>query len=198
MIEVAAIFQKDPQVIMSHPERRLDTLEDLAKAPTIFMGKDVYATQFSWMKATFPASMTPSASPTPSTRRRSSPTRSRSSRATSPPSRSRSSRQAASSPKSSCSPTTAIATYSTTIETQQTRSTSKPDVVQRFVDASTNGWYNYLYGDNKAANDLIKKDNPDMTDEQIAFSIKADEGLRHRRFGRRGDERHRRHDRCAL
>ena len=31
--------------------------------------------------------------------------------------------------------------------------------------------YNYLYGDNKAANELIKKDNPEMTDEQIAFSI---------------------------
>jgi NitT/TauT family transport system substrate-binding protein len=43
--------------------------------------------------------------------------------------------------------------------------------VQRFVDASAIGWYNYLYGDNTKANALIKKDNPDMTDEQIAFSI---------------------------
>ena len=46
-----------------------------------------------------------------------------------------------------------------------------PDVVQRFVDATAIGWYHYLYGDNKAANELIKKDNPEMTDEQIAFSI---------------------------
>ena len=45
------------------------------------------------------------------------------------------------------------------------------DVVQRFVDASAIGWYNYLYGDNSKANAQIKKDNPDMTDEQIAFSI---------------------------
>ncbi len=43
--------------------------------------------------------------------------------------------------------------------------------MQRFVDASAIGWYNYLYGDNAKANALIKKDNPDMTDEQIAFSI---------------------------
>ena len=43
--------------------------------------------------------------------------------------------------------------------------------MQRFVDASTIGWYNYLYGDNAKANALIKKDNPEMTDEQIAFSI---------------------------
>ncbi|HEY8356135.1 MAG TPA: ABC transporter substrate-binding protein, partial [Ramlibacter sp.] len=33
------------------------------------------------------------------------------------------------------------------------------------------GWYNYLYGDNTAANDLIKKDNPEMTDGQLAYSI---------------------------
>ena len=43
--------------------------------------------------------------------------------------------------------------------------------MQRFVDASIIGWYNYLYGDNTAANDLIKKDNPEMTDDQIAYSI---------------------------
>jgi NitT/TauT family transport system substrate-binding protein len=43
--------------------------------------------------------------------------------------------------------------------------------VQRFVDASAIGWYHYLYGDNAKANAEIKKDNPDMTDEQIAFSI---------------------------
>jgi NitT/TauT family transport system substrate-binding protein len=43
--------------------------------------------------------------------------------------------------------------------------------VQRFVDASAIGWYNYLYGDNAKANVMIKHDNPDMTDEQIAFSI---------------------------
>ena len=43
--------------------------------------------------------------------------------------------------------------------------------MQRFVDASAIGWYHYLYGDNTKANAAIKKDNPDMTDEQIAFSI---------------------------
>ena len=46
-----------------------------------------------------------------------------------------------------------------------------PDLVQRFVDASTIGWYHYLYGDNAKANAAIKKDNPDISDDQIAFSI---------------------------
>src|SRR5690606_3553278 len=45
------------------------------------------------------------------------------------------------------------------------------EVVQCFVDASAKGWYKYLYGDNKAANELIKKDNPDITDEQISFTV---------------------------
>src|SRR5258707_7139181 len=47
----------------------------------------------------------------------------------------------------------------------------KPDLVQRFVDASIIGWYNYLYGDNTAANTLIRKLNPEMTDELLAYSL---------------------------
>ena len=43
--------------------------------------------------------------------------------------------------------------------------------MQRFVDASIIGWYNYLYGDNKAGNADIKKLNPEMTDELIAYSV---------------------------
>jgi NitT/TauT family transport system substrate-binding protein len=46
-----------------------------------------------------------------------------------------------------------------------------PDIVQRFVDASAIGWYNYLYHDNRKANALIKKENPDMDDAQLAYSL---------------------------
>jgi NitT/TauT family transport system substrate-binding protein len=62
-------------------------------------------------------------------------------------------------------------TYSTTIEAMQETLDKKPEVVKCFVEGSIKGWYNYLYGDNAAANALIKKDNPDMSDDQIAFSI---------------------------
>jgi NitT/TauT family transport system substrate-binding protein len=61
--------------------------------------------------------------------------------------------------------------YSTTIEAKQDYVAKNPELVQRFVDATIIGWYNYLYGDNKAANEMIKKDNPEMTDAQIAFTI---------------------------
>src|SRR5258708_30868109 len=47
----------------------------------------------------------------------------------------------------------------------------KPDLVQRLVDASAIGWYNYLYGDNMPANEMIKKLNPEMTDELLTYSI---------------------------
>ncbi|TIR44763.1 MAG: ABC transporter substrate-binding protein, partial [Mesorhizobium sp.] len=57
------------------------------------------------------------------------------------------------------------------IETMQATIDKRPEVVQCFVDGSAKGWYNYLYGDNAAANAAIKKDNPDISDEQIAFSI---------------------------
>jgi NitT/TauT family transport system substrate-binding protein len=43
--------------------------------------------------------------------------------------------------------------------------------VQKFVDASLIGWNNYLYGDNKATNELLKKTNPNLTDASIAGSI---------------------------
>ncbi len=43
--------------------------------------------------------------------------------------------------------------------------------MQRFVDASAIGWYNYIYGDNSAGNAMIKKMNPEMTDDLLAFSV---------------------------
>lgn len=62
-------------------------------------------------------------------------------------------------------------TYAETIETMADTIKNKPEVVKCFVEGSIKGWYNYLYNDGSAANELIKKDNPDMTDELIAFAV---------------------------
>ena len=62
-------------------------------------------------------------------------------------------------------------TYSTLIETRRDIVEKKPDLVQRFVDASAIGWYHYLYGDNSKGNAMIKAQNPDINDDQIAYSI---------------------------
>ncbi len=63
--------------------------------------------------------------------------------------------------------------YATTIETSAKLVNDKPDVVQRFVNGTIEGWYSYLYGDPGPANALIKRDNPEMTDDYIAYSRAA-------------------------
>jgi len=60
--------------------------------------------------------------------------------------------------------------YGTTIVTTQAFLKAKPDVVKRFVQASMQGWVDYLKNP-APANALIKRDNPAMTDEQIAFGV---------------------------
>jgi len=48
---------------------------------------------------------------------------------------------------------------------------TNPAAVQAFVDATREGWKNYLFADPRPANALIKQDNPDMTDGLIAQAI---------------------------
>ena len=63
--------------------------------------------------------------------------------------------------------------YQETINTSVRLVKEKPDLVQRFVNASIEGWYSYLNNDPAPANALIRKDNPDMSEDEIAYSIKA-------------------------
>jgi NitT/TauT family transport system substrate-binding protein len=48
---------------------------------------------------------------------------------------------------------------------------SDPKAVQAFVTASRNGWLDYMNGDPRPANALIKRDNPEMTDALIKQAI---------------------------
>jgi len=65
--------------------------------------------------------------------------------------------------------------YQTTIATSRALAAGKKDMVQRFVDASLEGWAQYLQGGPaiEAANALIKQQNPDQTDARIAYAIKV-------------------------
>jgi NitT/TauT family transport system substrate-binding protein len=65
--------------------------------------------------------------------------------------------------------------YQTTINISRKMVEEKKDLVQRFVTASLEGWAAYMKAgpDIAAANALIKKDNPDMDDEKIAYAIKV-------------------------
>ncbi|NEN96148.1 MAG: ABC transporter substrate-binding protein [Moorea sp. SIO3I7] len=60
--------------------------------------------------------------------------------------------------------------YTFTIETTKKLVETNPDMVQRFVDASIKGWYSYLENP-EPANELIKKDNPEMKDDLIAYGL---------------------------
>ena len=59
--------------------------------------------------------------------------------------------------------------YGSLIGTSDANIHGKPDLVQRFVDASIEGWYSYLNGDPGPANALIKQANPEMTDALLAY-----------------------------
>jgi NitT/TauT family transport system substrate-binding protein len=62
--------------------------------------------------------------------------------------------------------------YAQTLETTASLIAAKPDLVQRFVDATIEGWYSYL-NDPALGNAMIQKENPDNSAEDIANSIKA-------------------------
>jgi NitT/TauT family transport system substrate-binding protein len=62
--------------------------------------------------------------------------------------------------------------YSTTILCMEKTVKERPQAVAAFVKASMEGWKSYLKGDPAAANALIKRDNPLMTDDAIAVAIK--------------------------
>ncbi len=171
LVTVAAIFQKDPQGLMAHPDAGYETFADLAKAPTIFMGKEGFTTYFSWMKANYQgfsdAQFKPyQFNPGPFLADKQSVQQGY---VTSEPFEIE--KQAGFAPTIFLLADQGYSTYSTTIETQAALVAENPDLVQRFVDATAIGWANYLHGDNAAANALIKADNPEMTDEQLAYSL---------------------------
>ncbi len=64
-----------------------------------------------------------------------------------------------------------FSSYGAMIQTSAKLAKEKPDLVQRFVDASIEGWYAYLYGDPAPGNALIKRDNPEMTDALLAYGM---------------------------
>jgi NitT/TauT family transport system substrate-binding protein len=63
------------------------------------------------------------------------------------------------------------ASYGSVLETSAKLVAQNPDLVQRFVKASIEGWYGYLYGDPGPANALIKQDNPEETDDLLAYAV---------------------------
>jgi NitT/TauT family transport system substrate-binding protein len=170
-IEVAAMFQKDPQVLIAHPDQGIDKFTDLKKL-TLFISKEGIATYYQWLKADFgftDAQVRPyTFNPQPFLANKLSAMQGY---VTSEPFAI--AKAAKFTPQVFLLADQGFSPYSTLIETRRDLVDKKPDLVQRFVDASIIGWYNYVYGDNTAANALIKKQNPEMTDELLAYCVSA-------------------------
>ncbi|HEY2183768.1 MAG TPA: ABC transporter substrate-binding protein [Xanthobacteraceae bacterium] len=168
-LAVAAIFQKDPQVLMAHPDQGIEKFEELKKL-TLFVSKEGLASYFQWLKADFGFSedrVKPyTSNPQPFLADKRSAMQGY---VTSEPYAIE--KAARFTPKVFLLADQGFDGYSTLIETRTALVASKPDLVQRFVDASIIGWANYLYGDNAPANALIKRQNPEMTDELLRYSI---------------------------
>jgi NitT/TauT family transport system substrate-binding protein len=169
MVAVAAMFQKDPQILMAHPDQGFETLADLKGHP-ILISQDARTGYWEWLKATYgftddqirpytfnPAPFLADESAIQQGYLSSEPFAVE--------------REGGFTPKVFLLADAGYDPYSTTIETSWQLVEDNPELVQRFVDASIEGWYSYLYGDPSPANALIKRDNPEMTDAQIAYSI---------------------------
>ena len=59
--------------------------------------------------------------------------------------------------------------YANILTTSQKLVDTNPALVQRFVDSSIEGWYSYLYGDPAPAHASIRKANPEMPEALIDF-----------------------------
>lgn len=171
LVDVAAFYQKNAQVILTHPSAGIETFQDLAKLETIFMTHGGFGAYFEWMKANFPGfrdeQFKPyNFSPAPFLADKRS---AQQGLITAEPYEIR--EKTGEEPKIFLLADSGYKPYATMITVRQSLIDTNPDLVQRFVDASIEGWYNYLYRDNGAANELIQKENPEMTAGQIDYAI---------------------------
>ena len=170
-ITLAAIFQKDPQILMSHPGK-FATFGELAGASKYILSADGFSSYFNWMKAAWPEFVDEKYEPyqfNPASFLADDMAIQQGYLTSEPYGVEK---EAGFAPDVWLLADQGTYTpYSTTIEVMKPWYEANKDVAKRFVEATIIGWYNYLYGDNSAGNALIKTDNPEMTDEQIAYSI---------------------------
>src|ERR1700744_929499 len=166
---VMAIFQKDPQVLISHPRRDLNSLAEMRGRPILI--SDAAMTSFwPWLKAKFgftdaqirkytfnlaPFLVDPNAI--------------QEGYLTSEPFTVE--QQGHFTPKVFLLADYGYPGYANMVLAPQKWIDSNPKAVQAFYDASRDGWKDYLDGNPAPANALIKRANPDMTDAIIAQAI---------------------------
>jgi NitT/TauT family transport system substrate-binding protein len=168
VVAVAAIFQKDPQVILSHPGEA-ETWEEL-KYLTLLISDTGFASYYQWMISAhgFTAEQRQpyTFNPAPFI---ADPKKAMQGYLTSEPYAIE--KEAGWMPNVFLIADQGYTDYSTTIEVMAETLGDRPEVVTCFVEGSIKGWYNYLYGDHSAADQLIIAANPDMTQDRIDYAI---------------------------
>ncbi|MGJ3247107.1 MAG: ABC transporter substrate-binding protein [Elainellaceae cyanobacterium] len=167
-VTVAAIFQKDPQILLAHPDMGIESLNDLKGKP-IFISSAASVTYWPFLAAKYgytddqkrPYNF--NAGPFLADKNSA-----QQGYLSSEPLKIK--QEGGFEPVVFLLADYGYDPYSTTIETRQELVDSNPDLVQRFVDASIKGWYSYL-DDPAPGNELIKQDNPEMTDELLAYGF---------------------------
>ena len=170
-VAVMAAFQKDPQCLMTHPRSDIKSLADIKGKPILISSGSVN-TFFLWLKAKYgftdsqirpyTFNMAPflvNAKAIQQGYVSSEPFIVQ--------------QQGGFTPQVYLFADAGYPSYGTLVMVSQKMVDTHPEVVQAFVNASIEGWYDYLHGDPSPANALIKKDDPDETDAIIAYGIKT-------------------------
>jgi NitT/TauT family transport system substrate-binding protein len=171
VIAVASFFQKDPQVLISHPGAGNDTLAAMKGKP-IMISQAARNGYWLFLRAKFGFtddqikpynfSMAPFLADKAAIQQgfvSSEPYQIE--------------RQSGEKPLVHLLADSGYASYSNLVLTTAKLVSEKPDVVKAFIEASTEGWYSYLYGDPAPGNALIRAANKDMTPETIDNSIRV-------------------------
>jgi len=168
VVSVAAIFQKHPQVIVTHPGKA-ESFEDL-KNLTLLIGDNGYQSYYQWMIKEYgftaeqrqPYTFNPGPFLADENKGMQGYLSSEPYLVE---------KEGGFTPDVFLIADAGYSTYATTIETMADTIANKPEEVKCFVDGSIKGWYNYLYGDHSAADAMIMSDNPEMTQDKIDYAI---------------------------
>jgi NitT/TauT family transport system substrate-binding protein len=168
VVAVMASYQKDPQVLILHPEDKAAGLADLKGRPIMISDASI-DTMWAWLKGKYGFSDKQirkySGSPAPFLVDR---TAIQQGYATSEPLTIE--KAGGFKPKLFLLADSGYSTYGSLVLVKSDWVTRKPDVVKAFVEASIEGWKAYMSGDPAPADALIKKGNPDMTDEILSYA----------------------------
>ena len=162
---VAAFFQKDPQVLMAHPDQGIATIADLKGHPILLSDASVGAF-WPWLKAKFGFSddqirkYTFNSAPFLADKRVAEE-----GYVTSEPYTLE--KQAGMKPVVFLLADNGYPGYANMVLVPDALIAKNPAAVKAFIEATAQGWRDYLHGDPKPADALIRKDNPEMTQDVL-------------------------------